>query len=228
MSHELRTPLNAIMGFSEVIMNEMFGPVGIPQYVEYSTDIHNSGAHLLEIINEILDLSKIEAGKFELSEEDVDLNEVISAVDLLVKGRSDIKDITLETVVPDPPPRLYADKRAIKQMLLNLLSNAIKFTPQGGHIKLTGAIGADNKILLVVSDNGIGIDEDDLAIVLSPFGQVDSPLAREHQGTGLGLPLVKAMIEMHDGTMELDSTSGVGTTVTLCFPASRLAGHGGR
>ena len=222
MSHELRTPLNAIMGFSEVIKNEMFGPVGLPQYVEYAVDIHNSGAHLLAIINDILDLSKVEAGKFELSEEEVDLREVIAAVGNLVKGRSEEKDITLETIIPDPAPRLYADKRTLKQMLLNLLSNAIKFTPKGGHVTITGSIGGNNEILLAVSDNGIGIDRNDIATVMSPFGQVDSSLAREHEGTGLGLPLVRAMIELHGGTLTLDSEVDHGTTVTIRFPPSRL------
>ncbi len=224
MSHELRTPLNAIMGFSEVIKDEMFGQVGLRQYVEYAIDIHNSGAHLLEIINDILDLSKVEAGKFELSEEEVDLREVIAAVGNLVKARSDEKDITLETIVPDPAPRLYADKRALKQMLLNLLSNAIKFTPKGGHVTIIGTIAGDNEVLLAVNDNGIGIDQNDIKTVMSPFGQVDSPLAREHQGTGLGLPLAKAMIELHGGTLTLDSEVDRGTTVTIRFPPSRLVG----
>ena len=226
MSHELRTPLNAIMGFSEVIKDEMFGHVSVPQYTEYARDIHNSGAHLLEIINDILDLSKVEAGKFELVEEDVDIAEVVAAVHQLVKGRADAKDIVLADRLPDDLPHLRADKRTLKQMLLNLLSNGVKFTPAGGRVWIDGTLAGDGGIRLAVSDNGIGIAPEHLDKVLAPFGQVDSPLAREHQGTGLGLPLVKAMVELHGGKLVFESAEGQGTTVTLCFPAKRSLPRG--
>jgi signal transduction histidine kinase len=221
MSHELRTPLNAIMGFSEVIKDEMFGDVSVPQYAEYARDIHNSGAHLLEIINDILDLSKVEAGRFELAEEDVDIAEVVAAVQQLVKGRAEAKGIVLTDRLADGLPRLHADRRTLKQMLLNLLSNGIKFTPSGGSVRIDGTVAANGGIRLAVSDTGIGIAPEHLGKVLEPFGQVDSPLAREHQGTGLGLPLVKAMVELHGGRLELDSAEGRGSTVALCFPPRR-------
>jgi signal transduction histidine kinase len=221
MSHELRTPLNAIMGFSEVIKDEMFGHVSVPQYAEYARDIHNSGAHLLEIINDILDLSKVEAGRFELVEEDVDLAEVVAAVHQLVRGRAEAKGIVLADWLADGLPRLHADRRTLKQMLLNLLSNGIKFTPSGGSVRIDGTVAGNGGIRLAVSDTGIGIAPQHFGKVLEPFGQVDSPLAREHQGTGLGLPLVKAMVELHGGRLDLDSAEGKGTTVALCFPPHR-------
>ncbi|MCH7597378.1 MAG: response regulator, partial [Planctomycetes bacterium] len=218
MSHELRTPLNAIMGFSEVIKNEMFGPVGLPQYVEYAVDIHNSGAHLLAIINDILDLSKVEAGKFELSEEEVDLREVIAAVGNLVKGRSEEKDITLETIIPDPAPRLYADKRTLKQMLLNLLSNAIKFTPKGGHVTITGSIGGNNEILLAVSDNGIGMSPETRKRVFEPFFTTKSRAVR--RGRGMGLAIVYGAVRNAGGFIEIESRPGDGTTFRVHIPAT--------
>jgi len=226
MSHELRTPLNAIMGFSEVIKDEMFGRVAVPQYVEYARDIHNSGSHLLEIINDILDLSKVEAGKFELAEEEVELEEIIGAVHNLIKGRADEKRIRIEQRIQYGVPALYADKRTFKQMLLNLLSNGVKFTPAGGSVCIKAGLGEDGGMRITVRDDGIGIARENFEKVLAPFGQVDSPLAREHQGTGLGLPLVKAMIELHGGRLEMESEEGRGTSVTLCFPPFRSLSGG--
>ena len=191
MSHELRTPLNAIMGFSEVIKAQMFGPAGVPQYVDYAGDIYASGAHLLEIINDILDLSKVEAGKLEVVEERLDLRAVADSVFQLVKGRADERGVKLMHDIAEDLPRLYADKRKLKQMLLNLLSNAIKFTHHGGAVDLNARLADDGGLELCVRDTGIGIAPDQLDHVLAPFGQVDSALAREHQGTGLGLPLVQ-------------------------------------
>ncbi len=221
MSHELRTPLNAVMGFSEVIQNEMFGPVGVPQYVDYAADIYTSGAHLLEIINDILDLSKVEAGKLELAEERIDLRGIAEAVFQLVKGRADEGGVKLMHDIAPDLPRLHADKRKLKQMLLNLLSNAIKFTHQGGAVDLIARLGEDGGLVLLVRDTGIGIAADQFDHVLAPFGQVDSALAREHQGTGLGLPLVKALVELHGGRMVLESEPDTGTNISLCFPPER-------
>ncbi len=221
MSHELRTPLNAIMGFSEVIKNQMFGAVGVPQYVDYAADVYASGAHLLEIINDILDLSKVEAGKLELVEERLDLRAVAESVSLLVKGRAEEGGVTLIHDLAHDLPRLYADKRKLKQMLLNLLSNAIKFTHQGGAVDLIARVADDGGLTLCVRDTGIGIATDQFDLVLAPFGQVDSALAREHQGTGLGLPLVKALVELHGGHMVIESEPEVGTSISLCFPPDR-------
>ncbi|MDA1327010.1 MAG: PAS domain-containing sensor histidine kinase [Proteobacteria bacterium] len=221
MSHELRTPLNAIMGFSEVIKNEMFGHVAIPQYVEYARDIHASGSHLLDIINDILDLSKVEAGKFMLSEENVALEEVVFAVCNIIKGKADEKNLHIAPRLPGIMPRLYADKRALKQMMLNLLSNAVKFTPADGEVSISAKVEENGGVAIVISDSGIGISEDDMQKVLAPFGQVDSVLAREHEGTGLGVPLVKAMIELHGGTLTFDSAPGEGSVMTLRFPPER-------
>ena len=221
MSHELRTPLNAIMGFSEVIKDEMFGASGVPQYVEYARDIHNSGSHLLEIINDILDLSKIEAGRFELSEEEICLEDVLSAVHNLIKGRADVKQQTISIEIAPNFPKIIGDKRGIKQTLLNLVSNAVKFTDEEGAISVTARVVGD-AAEIAVADNGIGIAPEDIEKVMSPFGQVDSALARDHQGTGLGLPLGQAMVHMHGGRLRLSSKPGEGTTVTIVLPKERL------
>lgn len=221
MSHELRTPLNAIMGFSEIIKNELFGQIPVPQYVEYARDIHVSGSHLLDIINDILDLSKIEAGRFELNEEEVNVNEILEAVHNLIKGRLEEKEQVISFQIAPDFPKIRADKRALKQVLLNLLSNSVKFTDRSGRIAVTARL-TDGVAEIVVTDNGIGIAPEDMEKVLKPFEQVDSALARDHQGTGLGLPLVKAMIEMHGGQLFLDSVIGKGTTVKVVFPRERL------
>ena len=221
MSHELRTPLNAIMGFSEVIKNELFGPVGVPQYKQYAIDVYDSGAHLLAIINDILDLSKVEAGKFDLNETEIQVGDLCRSVLHIVKGRADEGGITLVKGLPDNLPYLLADPRTLKQMLLNLLSNALKFTRSGGTVDLVVSLTDDGGFRFDVRDTGVGIAREHFATVLSPFGQVDTAHARDHQGTGLGLPLVKAFIEMHGGRIELDSEIGEGTTVSLFFPPER-------
>lgn len=221
MSHELRTPLNAIMGFSEVIKNEMFGHIAVPQYVEYARDIYGSGSHLLDIINDILDLSKVESGKFDLTEENVAIEEVVFAVCNIVKGKADEKNLHIAPRLPGVMPRLYADKRALKQMMLNLLSNAVKFTPKDGEVRISASLANDGAVKIVVEDSGIGIAKKDMEKVLTPFGQVDSALAREHEGTGLGVPLVKAMIELHGGSLSFESILGEGSVVTLRFPPER-------
>jgi len=225
MSHELRTPLNAIMGFSEIIKDEMFGPLQVPQYLEYVRDIYNSGSHLLEIINDILDLSKVEAGKFELVEEEVNLGKILEAVCNLTKGRAEEKGLEIKIVLPDDFPKLFADQRSLKQMLLNLTSDAIKFTNGAGVIRIKAGAAANGDVEIAVQDNGIGIAPEDMDKVFTPFGQLDSALARENQGTGLGLPLVRAMIELHGGELSLESTPGNGTTARLSLPAERNLNH---
>jgi signal transduction histidine kinase len=222
MSHELRTPLNAVIGFSEIIHKQMFGPIGSERYREYARDIYESGTHLLNLINDILDVSKAEAGKIELHEEIVKIDRVIDASVRLIQERA--RDANLELTMPETSslPAVRADERRLKQVLLNLLSNAVKFTPAGGRVAIAANTTADQGFSLQVSDTGIGIAEADIAKVLSPFGQVDSKLARKYEGTGLGLSLSKALVELHGGELTIDSTVGVGTTVTVTLPPERV------
>jgi PAS domain S-box-containing protein len=221
MSHELRTPLNAIIGFAEIIQMEMLGPVGTERYLEYAADIGTSGHHLLNLINDLLDLSKIEAGKLELHEAWVDVPAAIETCLRLVKERALNHGVELTTELIGTLPPLWADERAMKQILLNLLSNAVKFTPQGGRVTVRAAIDEDNRLRLAVADTGIGIAEKDMPRVLEAFGQVDSTMNRKHAGTGLGLPLTKKLIEMHSGEFAIESAVGQGTTVSAHFPAAR-------
>ncbi len=221
MSHELRTPLNAIMGFSEIIKDEMFGAFGIPAYREYAADIHASGRHLLSVINDILDLSKIEAGRFDLQEQDVDVPRLIAEVTRMLQGRAEQGRLDVRVQIQRALPSLHADPRCIKQMLVNLLSNAIKFTPSGGTVTIS-AHADENGFVLEVSDTGIGISKEDMAKVLEPFGQVDRGLARKQQGTGLGVPLVRSLMELHNGHLQIESEPGVGTTISLHFGPGRV------
>ncbi len=225
MSHELRTPLNAIIGFSEVLTNQMFGPLGSERYVEYAKDVRDSGQHLLEIINDILDVSKAEAGKLELHEQPVDVAAAIRASLRLVKERARNQQLTLRATVPDNLSRLLADERMIKQILLNLLSNAIKFTLEGGSVEVSAAFAEDGGLELVVTDTGIGIAEEDIDKAMEPFRQVDSSLTRPHEGTGLGLPLVKSLAVLHGATLELESELGVGTRAVVRFGPERVLPH---
>ncbi|MGH7185206.1 MAG: sensor histidine kinase, partial [Pseudomonadota bacterium] len=218
VSHELRTPLNAIIGFSEVMHREMFGALGRPQYRDYARDIHDSGVHLLKIISDILDLSKIEAGKFELHREQLDLREIVKSCLRLVKDRAHAGKLSLKTELPADLPSLYADPRAMKQILINLLSNAVKFTPAGGDVTIRARRDKNGDFLVSVHDTGIGIAEQDISKALASFSQVDSPMTRKLAGTGLGLPLVRRLAELHDGTMQLESKVNVGTTVTVRLP----------
>ena len=221
MSHELRTPLNAIIGFSEMLSRGYRGDLTEKQS-EYVRDIRESGAHLLDLINEILDLTKIEAGRINLFEEEVNLSGVIRAAMRIVKKRADAAELRLSaSIVPDVPD-VRADQRMVKQILLNLLSNALKFTPHGGEILVTACRGRDNCVELAVKDTGIRIAADDVERVMQPFEQVDSKLARRYEGSGLGLPLVRSMTELHGGTLRLDSRPGAGTTVTVRFPIDRV------
>ena len=216
MSHELRTPLNAIIGFSEIMEGAMFGPLGAPKYVEYAHDIHSSGQHLLELINDILDMSKIEAGRMTLEKQPTDLAKVIDESLRLVSGRAEIASVKVIDNTHDMP-EVEADKRAIKQVLLNLLSNAIKFTPAGGTIEI-GSVTQPGLVAITVADSGIGIPAHALPKIGRPFEQVESQHSKKHKGTGLGLALSRSLVEMHGGTLKIASTEGVGTQVTFTLP----------
>jgi signal transduction histidine kinase len=222
MSHELRTPLNAIIGFSEMMLREVLGSLGNEQYRAYVGDIHASGTHLLQIINDILDLSKAEAGKIDLAEDVFDLRDVMRSVRQLTAGRVQAGELTQSFELPEGLPPLSGDERKTKQVLLNLITNAVKFTPAGGSITISAQWEVEMGLAITICDTGIGIPESDLERVLKPFEQVDSSLSRQHQGTGLGLPLVKAIMELHGGRLELKSEFGVGTQVTVIFPPERV------
>jgi len=223
MSHELRTPLNAIIGFSDLMAGELFGPLGASVYKGYATDILGSGRHLLQIINDILDISKIEAGTMQLNLEDVGLEEMIASCRRAVMPRATQSGLTVTMKVPEDMA-VVADPTIIKRMLLNLLTNAVKFTPSGGTISIdaastTASASAPAGIEITVTDTGIGMSEKDIEIALLPFRQVDGSLSRRHEGTGLGLPLAKSLAELHGGTLTLESEVGIGTTVTVRLPA---------
>ncbi|MDJ0948598.1 MAG: PAS-domain containing protein [Alphaproteobacteria bacterium] len=222
MSHELRTPLNAIIGFSEIMRDRLLGPLGAPQYHDYVAGIHESGSHLLSLINDILDISKIEAGKLELEEGPIDVEQLVCSALTLVQARADDAGLSIEIELDDELPQLRADLRAMKQILLNLLTNAVKFTPAGGRIAIRAKTAADGRPMLSVADTGIGIASNDLRKALAPFGQIDGPYARNHQGTGLGLPLAKSLAELHGGSLEIESQPGLGTTVRVYLPAERI------
>ena len=222
MSHELRTPLNAIIGFSEMMLREVLGKLGNDQYRAYVGDIHASGTHLLQIINDILDLSKCEAGKIHLAEDIFDLRDVMRSVGQLTAGRIHAAALSFAVELPDDLPAMCGDERKTKQVLLNIITNAVKFTPAGGEITVSARWDIDAGLAITVADTGIGIAESDLGRVLKPFEQVDSSLSRQHQGTGLGLPLVKAIMELHGGRLDLKSELGVGTQVTVAFPPERV------
>lgn len=228
-SHELRTPLNAIIGFSEILMGELFGPLNSPKYLEYSRDINESGGHLLAIINDLLDLAKVEAGQFELSEEQFLLSEVASATMRLTRERANQGRVKLSTEFDPAIDLVLADQRAVKQVILNLLTNAIKFTPEGGKVTIgTGqsrdAASGEEQIELWVTDTGIGMKEQDIPVALTPFAQLEGSFTRRFEGTGLGLPLARHLCELHDGALAIQSVLGKGTTVTMLLPASRLIG----
>jgi signal transduction histidine kinase len=220
MSHELRTPLNAIIGFSSTMRSETFGPLS-DKYMEYAGDINSSGEHLLELINDILDASSMEAGKLELGEENLGVGKSVEAAMRMVNDRADEKNIRLTSNIDDDLPMLHADKRRLMEILLNLLSNAIKFTPPDGEVALTASLDDGDAHVFTMTDTGIGMDEEELAKAMSKFGQVDSGLGRKQEGTGLGLPLTQGLVELHGGTLEIDSKKGEGTTVTVRFPPER-------
>ena len=222
MSHELRTPLNAILGFSEILMKQMFGPLGSEQYRSYAQDIHNSSSHLLGILNSILDLSKAEAGKLTLEEEEVELPEVFDECLRMFRDRAAEKRVKLTVDLPADAPRLRADRQLVSQVVINLLSNAVKFTQSGGEVTVSLTRDGDAGCSIRIADSGFGIAPEDLPRVVEPFVQVESAFSREHEGTGLGLPYVKKIMELHGGILEIESELGQGTTVTAHFPVSRV------
>ena len=223
MSHELRTPLNAIIGFSEMIVSHMYGELGHPKYDEYLSDIHLSARHLLEIINEVLDMSKIEAGRVDLDEQDVDIAGLIDSVARIMDSRIVSSGIRIEQDIQADLPRLRADPRLVRQILINLMTNAVKFSESDSVITAKAEIAPDGDMLLVISDTGVGIPKDRIAEAMEPFGQLKDPrISTKYQGTGLGLPLAKAMAELHGGTLSVESDTGKGTRVSVYFPKSRV------
>ncbi len=220
MSLELRTPLNAIIGFSETINTETFGPIGNAHYRDYLTHIQTAGSHLLKIINDILDLSKIESGRMDIREGVVDIDEIVEACLWLVRDRATEKGINLTTECESDLLPLFADERLLKQVLINLLSNGIKFTPENGAVVLKMRQSPEEGHVFEVSDTGIGIASQDMSSVFEPFRQADGSLTRRYEGTGLGLPLSKSHVEMHDGSLEIVSEEGQGTTVRVRLPGS--------
>ena len=218
MSHELRTPLNAIIGFSEVLSTEIFGPLGSERYRSYAGDIHGAGRHLLALINDILDLSKAEAGRLDMHPEPLDVSGLIRDCLKLVAERARNHYVDLKSHVPACLPLLMGDELRVKQMVLNILSNAVKFTPAGGKVDVTAAIEPSGGLTIAVADTGVGMAPDMIPVALEPFRQVDSSLSRKFEGTGLGLPLVKTLIERHEGKLLIESELNVGTIVRLCFP----------
>lgn len=225
MSHELRTPLNAIIGFSEIIKDSLLGDDQLDQYRVYASDIHDSGTHLLALINDILDMSRIEAGKAEIAEDEISVTDAIDASIRLVDERARKQSISIDRNFEEGLPMLRGDLRKLKQILINLLSNAVKFTQDGGQITVSASITASGRMLIGVADNGIGIADEDLAKVMEPFGQADTGLDRQYEGTGLGLTLTKGLVELHGGTFTLKSAvegPDKGTTASAIFPAQRV------
>lgn len=219
MSHELRTPLNAILGFAQLMREQLLGPVGNPRYLEYAADIHQAGSHLLSLVNGLLDLSKIEAGRFDLEIADVSFAEVAGQSLTLVEHLAGEKGIVLE-VRPEADLTLRADARALRQILVNLLNNALKFTPEGGRVTLQARPAAAGKIEITVRDTGIGIKPSDIPLILEPFTQVKSDVNAAYRGTGLGLPLARKLAEMMQGDLRIESGRDTGTTVTVTLPAA--------
>jgi two-component system cell cycle sensor histidine kinase PleC len=227
MSHELRTPLNAINGFSEIMVNQLFGQLGDKRYVEYAQDILNSGQHLLALINDILDMAKIEAGKLNIKFEPMRLDEVIEDAARLMRNRAEAGGLDLN-VEPMQLPEVEADYRAVKQVLLNLLSNAIKFTPRGGKVTVRTKLEmgpAGERVRVGVSDTGIGISEQDMTRLAKPFEQIESQLSKTQQGSGLGLALTKSLVEMHQGQLDIESEPGKGTTVSFTLLVNQPQGE---
>jgi two-component system, cell cycle sensor histidine kinase PleC len=223
MSHELRTPLNAILGFSEIIAKEVFGDVGSPRYAEYASDIHSSGAHLLSLINDLLDVAKIEAGRMEIEPCEMDVRKCFdTALKIIaVKARERRQELAIE-VDPNAPP-LFADERALKQILINLVSNAVKFTPEGGRITVLGSRARDGSFQIMVEDNGPGIPREKLDKIFKPFSQVDNRYDRQGGGTGLGLALVRGLAELHGGRAWLESEQGKGCRAFVILPTNAAA-----
>ena len=222
MTHELRTPLNAVIGFAEVLRDELFGPLGSPRYQDFITDIHDSGRHLLAIIEDILDLSKIEVGRRDLQPEVMDIANTITSATRMIERRAASAGLTLRLEPDADLPLLKGEERSIKQIILNLLSNAIKFTDPGGDITVRATCNKSGGLDLSVRDSGIGIAQEDLQRIFTPFVQVETGRPSQANGAGLGLPLVKSLAEMHKAEVLIDSTPGVGTKITIRFPESAL------
>jgi signal transduction histidine kinase len=221
MSHELRTPLNAIIGFSEILSGEHLGPLSNVRYLEYSNDIHASGLHLLSIINDVLDMSKIEAGKLDIHEEEIAVAPLLASSLRMVRERARKQQIELVSKLADPDHGIFADDRAIKQCLLNLLSNAVKFSPPAGTVTLEAVVDPQNRTVITIADQGIGMTEEEQERALQPFGQAHSSTTRTYGGTGLGLPITQGLVEAHGGVMKIVSRPGEGTTVSITLPAER-------
>jgi PAS domain S-box-containing protein len=221
MSHELRTPLNAVIGFAEIIKNELLGAINEPRYRDYAGDIHSSGKHLLRLINDILDMTKVEAGTYQLREDVCDVAKIVGDAIALVQNLAIQNELTVRVDVPQDIPFLFADERGVRQVLVNFLSNAIKFTPKGGDVAVSARLEPDGALALGVVDTGIGMAPDDIPQALSPFRQLEGSHGRKYEGTGLGLSLIKAMLDLHEGSLHVDSTLGAGTTVTARFPPRR-------
>ena len=224
VSHELRTPLNAIIGFSEVMASEMFGPLGNPRYKSYVSDVLSSGRHLLEVISDILDIAKIESGRMEFNFGEVDPEEVTVAAVRIVESRAEAGGLHLETKVAESVPVIWADRRRVLQILVNLLSNAVKFTPDGGKVEVW-LTAEEGEVSFIVHDTGIGMSDDEVVVAMEPFRQVDGSLSRRYEGTGLGLPLVRAFVELHGGRLDIASRKGKGTSVTVRLPVRPPSAH---
>jgi len=222
MSHELRTPLNAIIGFSDMIRLTLKKMPEDGKLLGYADDINSAGWHLLRVINDILDLSKVEAGKLDLNEEEFDFTSAAEACARMIRGQMEEKTISFLTEIPSSLPRLRADDLKLKQVLINLLSNAAKFTPPQGHVTLRAELQPNGAFVIEVVDTGIGIDAKDIPKVFTPFTQLNANVSRNIQGTGLGLPLARALVQLHGGTLTIASEKGAGTTVTVRLPANRV------
>jgi two-component system cell cycle sensor histidine kinase PleC len=225
MSHELRTPLNAIIGFSEIIRKEHLGPVGSPKYMEYATDIHDSGRHLLTIINDILDLARAESGKLVIREQVFDFASMVRSVFEQMEPQAAEAELVFTLDQPGAPIHARGDERLLRQVVLNLLSNAIKFTPPGGRVSVAICSGTDVGIEFLVADTGVGIPAEDLERVLRPFEQVERALTRSHGGAGLGLSYAVKIVELHGGSLKLESMQGMGTTARFVLPPTRLSAY---
>ena len=222
MSHELRTPLNAILGFSEIIKTQVFGPIGNENYSDYANDIHTSGEHLLSLINDLLDLSKIEAGKFEIFDEELDIEEMLRQTERFFRQRFAARGIAHTVRVSPDAAYLRADRRAVSQLLFNLLSNAEKYNRENGRIETTVSLSADGYYRIKVSDTGFGFDATDFETAIAPFGRIQNPMTSVAGGTGLGLPIVYGLMHLHGGAVDIESEIEVGTNVSLLFPIDRV------
>ena len=222
MSHELRAPLNAIIGFSGLLQQEPFGELGHGKYREYSKDIYESGEHLLSLINDILDLAKVESGNADLYEEEVDFAKLAQGIEIILQHQIAEHAIDCQLLIPARLPSIKVDERKIKQILMNVMGNAIKFTRPGGKVTVEASVSADNHFVFQVRDTGIGMSEEDIPAAFAKFRQIDSALNREFDGTGLGLPLARGLTELHGGTIGIESKLGHGTAVTIRLPGSRI------